>query len=156
MASPLVCGLAGLIIAENPRLNPDQVKQYIQAGCDNIDALNPTYAGQLGSGRINAYKSLQLVQQDLNNYNSNEVINIFPNPSGNICNIRFNQRCINSSFTIIIHNLLGQQVYNETINSFSGFYYPLNLLNLAEGVYITQIILPNESLYKIIVKGKNN
>jgi serine protease len=155
MASPLVCGLAGLIISENPKLNPDQVKYYIQAGCDNIDLMNPAFIGQMGSGRINAYKSLQLVQQDSNNYNSNNVINVFPNPSTNTCNLRFNQRCVNASFEIIIHNLLGQKVYDEIVPNFSGFLYPLNLISLAQGVYITQIILPNTTYNTIIVKGQN-
>ena len=155
MASPLVAGLAGLIVSENPKLNPDQVKYYIQAGCDNIDLENPAYIGQMGSGRINAYKSLQLVQQDLNNYNNNSVINVFPNPSNNTCNIRFNQRIVNSSFEIVIHNLLGQKVYDENVASFNGFLYPLNLTSLAEGVYIANIILPDSSLNTIIVKAIN-
>ena len=32
----------------------------IDAGVDNIDAANPKYAGQLGTGRINLLKALKL------------------------------------------------------------------------------------------------
>ena len=155
MSSPLVCSLAGLVLSENPKLNPDEVKYYIQAGCDNIDALNPAYSGQLGSGRINAFNTLKLVQQDTAKYATNSIINIFPNPCNNTCNIRFNQRCINADFSIMIHNVLGQKVYEGTVSNFNGFYYPLNLISLRQGVFYMQIIMPDMTLNTIIVKGES-
>ena len=155
MASPMVCGLAGLILSVNPKLNPDQVAYYIKAGCDNIDALNPAFTNQLGAGRINAYNSLKLVQQDTAKFNANAIINIFPNPSGSTCNIRFLQRWNGAPITIILKNLLGQPVLQETVTNFIGFYYPLNLYALPQGLYFTQIILPDTSLNTIIIKAAN-
>ncbi|NES05893.1 MAG: S8 family serine peptidase [Okeania sp. SIO2F4] len=58
MAAPHVAGLAALIWSVNPSLTNAQVRKTIEDNCDNIDSLNPTYAGKLGKGRINAYKSL--------------------------------------------------------------------------------------------------
>ncbi len=155
MAAPLVAGLAGLVLSENIKLNPDQVQYYIEAGCDNIDALNPSFKGKLGYGRINALNTLKLVQANINNFNANAVINLFPNPCGNVCNIRFLQRCVDANFTIILHTILGQKVLEETVSGFNGFYYPFDLTKLPQGLYITQIILPDSSIYTTIFKGEN-
>ena len=58
MAAPFVTGLAGLIYAIDPALSNSQVRALIIDNADNIDALNPGYAGLLGSGRINVYNTL--------------------------------------------------------------------------------------------------
>jgi subtilisin family serine protease len=57
MAAPVVAGLVGLVEASNPALTGTQIKALIQQGCDDIDALNPLFAGQLGAGRVNALKT---------------------------------------------------------------------------------------------------
>lgn len=59
MAAPMVAGLAGLIKSHFPTYDKTQIDPLILNNADNIDAINPDYAGQLGSGRINAYQSLQ-------------------------------------------------------------------------------------------------
>lgn len=58
MASPIVAGLAGLILSVNPALSPAQVEQILKNNSDDISAQNPTYIGLLGAGRINAHKAL--------------------------------------------------------------------------------------------------
>jgi hypothetical protein len=58
MASPITAGLAGLLKASDPSYSPDDISDIIIATTDNIDSLNPQYAGMLGSGRINAYSAL--------------------------------------------------------------------------------------------------
>jgi hypothetical protein len=58
MASPHVAGLAGLIWSRNKSLTNAQIRAIIESTCDNIDALNPGFAGKLGKGRINAFKAL--------------------------------------------------------------------------------------------------
>jgi subtilisin family serine protease len=59
MASPHVAGLAGLIWSHNRTLTNHQVRTIIETTGDNIDALNPTFVGKLGKGRINALKALK-------------------------------------------------------------------------------------------------
>jgi subtilisin family serine protease len=59
MACPLVAGLAGLIWSRNASLTHTEVRNIIEATCDNIDGVNPNHAGKLGSGRINAYRALK-------------------------------------------------------------------------------------------------
>ncbi|MBI3006069.1 MAG: S8 family serine peptidase [Ignavibacteriales bacterium] len=58
MASPLVAGLAGLVRWKFPSLLPVQAGEQIRVTSDNIDALNPSFAGNFGHGRINALKAL--------------------------------------------------------------------------------------------------
>jgi subtilisin family serine protease len=60
MSSPIVCGLAGLVRSLHPTWSSFQVDSAIMWGCDNIDSINPNYAGQLGWGRVNAWKTLAL------------------------------------------------------------------------------------------------
>ena len=59
MACPLVAGLAGLIRSRNPNFTPTQVENCIKAFADNINAQNPNYQNQLGTGRINANGAIQ-------------------------------------------------------------------------------------------------
>ncbi len=58
MASPMVAGLAMLIRSAKPSLSKARVDSIITATADNIDASNPTFIGQLGTGRINAVSAL--------------------------------------------------------------------------------------------------
>ncbi|GAB3702387.1 hypothetical protein GCM10027592_31760 [Spirosoma flavus] len=59
MASPLVAGLAALMLSANPTMSAVQVQTGLKATADNIDAQNPSYVGQLGAGRINAFKAVK-------------------------------------------------------------------------------------------------
>ena len=58
MACPLVSGLAALMLSQDPSLSPDELEACLESSCDNIDGLNPSYVGQMGAGRINAYEAL--------------------------------------------------------------------------------------------------
>ncbi|MBD3403237.1 S8 family serine peptidase [candidate division GN15 bacterium] len=58
MAAPMVCGVAALIRSAMPSLTKAEVDSIIMATADDIDALNPTYAGLLGTGRVNALNAL--------------------------------------------------------------------------------------------------
>jgi subtilisin family serine protease len=54
-AAPMVAGEAALLRS----LNANASTAAIDAGVDNIDAANPKYVGQLGTGRINLLKALK-------------------------------------------------------------------------------------------------
>ncbi len=58
MASPLVAGLAGLVIDKFPNYTPLQIAEQIRVNADNIDSQNSGKKDLLGSGRVNAYKAL--------------------------------------------------------------------------------------------------
>jgi subtilisin family serine protease len=59
MACPHVSGVAALVLSYAPgKMTNAQLLELLRNNTDNIDALNPSYAGLLGTGRINAYKAL--------------------------------------------------------------------------------------------------
>lgn len=53
-AAPYVSGTVALMVAANSCLSNEQIESLLRETAVNIDALNPSYAGQLGSGRLNA------------------------------------------------------------------------------------------------------
>jgi len=59
MATPIAAGLVGLMRSAAPSVPADKIEACLFVSCDNIDDINPIYAGQLGHGRINAYKAVQ-------------------------------------------------------------------------------------------------
>lgn len=61
MATPMVAGLLGLMKSHNPNLTNAQLEQCLLDSADDIYWKNPSYTGKLGSGRINAFRSLKCV-----------------------------------------------------------------------------------------------
>lgn len=64
-ACPGVAGVAALILARNPDLRWDQVREIIKNSCDKIDAANGNYDANgrspwYGFGRVNARKAVEL------------------------------------------------------------------------------------------------
>ncbi len=57
-STAVTSGIAALIISAHPTWTRDQVAAQLVGSVDNIDALNPTYAGKLGAGRVNAFKAV--------------------------------------------------------------------------------------------------
>jgi len=58
MSSPDAAAVAALIWSQNPTWTREQVVAQLLGTADNIDAANPTYIGQLGTGRANAYRGV--------------------------------------------------------------------------------------------------
>jgi subtilisin family serine protease len=58
MACPHTSGVAALIVSQYPGITPLEVWNRLTFTANNIDSLNSTYYGQLGSGRINAFSSI--------------------------------------------------------------------------------------------------
>jgi subtilisin family serine protease len=59
-SAPIVAGVAALLKAHFPHYSNLQIAEQIRVTADNIDTIpaNATFAGLLGSGRVNAYKAL--------------------------------------------------------------------------------------------------
>lgn len=58
MATPLVASVAASVWSKNPTWTSSQVWNKVKGTVDNIDSLNPTFVGKLGSGRVNLHKAL--------------------------------------------------------------------------------------------------
>lgn len=59
MAAPHVSGVVGLVASKYPGLTNDEVMARVLFSADDIDAENPGFIDELGSGRINAFRSLE-------------------------------------------------------------------------------------------------
>lgn len=59
-SAPIVSGVAALVFAANPNLTATQVKDIIKNTADDIYHIpyNQPYIGQLGTGRVNAYRAV--------------------------------------------------------------------------------------------------
>ncbi len=67
MASPMLAGLAGLMKSLNPTMPNADLINCLLSTAANINAQNPSYIGQLGSGRIDASAAMACVAASLNN-----------------------------------------------------------------------------------------
>lgn len=67
MAVPLVSGALALVQGTNPSLSPDQALSVLLSSADNINALNPDYVNQLGSGRLNVAQAVLKAALQLKN-----------------------------------------------------------------------------------------
>jgi len=65
MAAPLVSGALALIEQANPELSPREVVNILFASTDNISLLNPDYLGQLGNGRLNIDRAIEMAKAEL-------------------------------------------------------------------------------------------
>jgi subtilisin family serine protease len=60
-ACAMVAGVAGLAKVKDPEITSDLFSWIVSSQADDIDTLNPAYAGWLGGGRLNAYQTLNFV-----------------------------------------------------------------------------------------------
>jgi hypothetical protein len=74
-ASPYVTGTVALMVALKSDITNDEIETILKASATNIDAINPSYIGNIGSGRLNAGLALQMVNDlmdDGNNGHGND------------------------------------------------------------------------------------
>ncbi len=65
MATPLVSASLALIASANPELSRREIVNILFASTDNISRLNPNYLGQLGNGRLNLNKAVEMAKENL-------------------------------------------------------------------------------------------
>jgi PKD repeat protein len=58
MACPMVAGLCALMLSYDTSYTPTMIESCLKAGCENIDAKNPSCLNLIGAGRVNALRSL--------------------------------------------------------------------------------------------------
>ncbi len=147
MACPLVAGTLALMKSYMPHATKQQIIDCLKAGCDNIDAQNPTFVGQMGAGRINAYNSLVCLQQYQNVIlTKNSDFSIFPNPADQSVRISFAKH---GQKTIKILNASG-----KTIADFSTheIVEEIHTRHFPQGIYILMISDSNStSVQKIVI-----
>ncbi len=60
MAAPVISGSLALILATNPNIGREEAVDILFSSTDNIDRLNPNYIGQLGRGRVNLDRAVDI------------------------------------------------------------------------------------------------
>jgi subtilisin family serine protease len=107
MASPLVAGLVGLIKSHAPNASKQDIINCLYNGAENINAVNPSYIGQLGVGRINAYNSL--VCANAYNVQLDAGITVINQPENTVCGNAFTP-------SVVLRNFGSNTLTSVTIN----------------------------------------
>lgn len=152
--TPIVSGLAALMLSLDSTLTPAQVMNCIKNTADNIDALNPSYVGKIGTGRINAEAAMACVAGVTGvstNFDSKEAPLVFPNPtSGNITiSTQYDKP---ENLKIVARNILGGAVYLFSKENTLGGKFQVDLSSQQSGIYFIEVTAGSKtSFYKICV-----
>ena len=137
MASPMVAGIAALILDANPYLSARQVKEIIMqtARQDNYTGVIPPEGStRWGAGKVNAYAAIQLAlvtvgQQEIKNAIS---WSIYPNPVGENLNIT---NLPSSIQEVEIIDLTGKVIRRKVENN------SISVQNLDAGSYWLRLLI---------------
>jgi subtilisin family serine protease len=125
-AAPYVTGTVALMVAANPCISNDEIESLLRESAVNIDALNPSYAGQLGAGRLNAGMAVSRAKSMTELFIESDV---------------FSQGCTPNSGKIQILNGVSNPEVNYTYTWSNGSTSPI-LTNLSNGTYTVTVNSP--------------
>lgn len=111
MASPNVAGVVGLMRSYVPTASNQQIISCLLSSTDNIDAANPSYVGELGSGRVNALAALQCIENFIP-IDDAGIVSV-TTPTGLVCSDSI-------SSSVEIHNFGMDPLTSATINFETG------------------------------------
>jgi subtilisin family serine protease len=148
MASPMVAGIAALILDANPYLSAHQVKEIIMqtARQDNYTGIIPDSGSvQWGAGKVNAYAAVQLALQTigLENVPTELDWNVYPNPVSNELHFTIIEELPQ---TAEIFDLEGN-VYEKRIQDGK-----LRVSDLAPGTYFIRLIIQDKVQQERFIK----
>ena len=144
MSAPLVAGLAALLKAQNSSYTPAQIEAALKKGCDPIDVINPTYTGQLGAGRINAYKALNPSSGSVL-IGLNKPISLFPIPVNNLLTLTLGSGYDHVSEIRIVNAIGEPQLVNfEKV----GSDYRMDVSALSSGIYFLHVKTPSTEKFQ--------
>ncbi|HWB62683.1 MAG TPA: S8 family peptidase [Chitinophagales bacterium] len=143
-ACPNAAAVGALLLAIRPDLYAEDIRNIIAQGCDKVGGYgydsvyqNGTWCHELGYGRVNAYKALQIagtyvIPTGINNANDILSLHIFPNPARGTFQIELNTPTTATMQLFDLNGrLLVQSVLHNGINTVvTG--------SLAAGVYLVK------------------
>lgn len=149
-ATPLVAGIASLILAKNPSLTPAQVRGILQTTAEDMKGLSAEdttgFDKYHGWGRVNAYAALNSPLLSNKEIKSNSVLKII-NPVQNKNVEIYSDRNFTGITTIAILSFDGKQILNKNITITNGKNsIPLN--EIVPGNYI--LTIDNKDFRKVI------
>ncbi|NOR44852.1 MAG: S8 family serine peptidase [Candidatus Delongbacteria bacterium] len=146
MACPHVSGVAALIISLGHGVFTNQeVRDILNNTTDYIDDINPTYAGMLGSGRLNAYAALQMAESMLYTAPPSAPSLVNPSNSSTIADATptfdWADNDETSSYTIMIDN--NSNFGSPEINEVTTVSEYTSTVTLSEEVYYWKVLATN-------------
>lgn len=116
---------------------------FVRSICSSTDVSSWSAIGTLGCS-VTSYNWLLTLSNDNFVYNSeNNKFQIYPNPTKNIFQIKNNSEIEK----LTIFDYLGKVILTQTQNN-----NEINVENLSKGIYIIEIQLENEKVYKKFIK----
>lgn len=142
-ATPLVAGVASLLLAINPSMLPAQVKAIIeQSAEDQVGLASEDVAGwdqYFGHGRLNAYAAL-LTTNIANNTLHNPLLSLYPSPANEVVNFNCGTTPM---LAFSVTDMQGKTVLHEGLNGATA--YALHCEMLRPGVYFLRIETAEET-----------
>lgn len=149
MSAPIVSAVAALVWSVDPNLSATDI-----IGCiiNNVDPVDPSYSGQLGQGRVNAYLAVKCAQDVAANQNSttqNEIRNepiilhfsAAPNPMNVSTKLNY-KLSENALIRLTLFDRNGNQV-RSLINNYrfmaGEHHFLLNRNGLRAGLYFARL-----------------
>jgi serine protease len=130
MACPMVAGLCGLMLSQNPGFDANTIESCLKSSADNIDALNSSLIGQMGAGRINAQKAMECLFLLSEASNLDQIlVKIFPNPGQGSFTVHFEEMeevsvySASGSRMFYLNEIHQSQISIPTSNWESGIYW---------------------------------
>lgn len=154
MAAPIVSGIAAMLRNKHNELTPLQVIEHIKNNADNIDDLNPFYKGVLGTGRVNAFKTLD------NDIQKSIIIKGFYAVDNTNDSVLLPNEQVNVYFTFL--NVL-KAVGDARVEATAVSFYPVefvntnlelgSLMSLEEKSYSNPIsfVIPNDVAFNYVI-----
>jgi len=88
----------------------------------------------------------------INNIESNYSIDIFPNPSNSIINIKSSE-ISNTKVEILIHSSVGELLYSKSLDINNDLNQSIDISAFPIGIYFIQIKFDENNIYKKILKN---
>lgn len=145
-SSPAAAGIIALLLQANPSLNPQQIQDIVIS-----TALEDNHTGNIpdvgnnnwGHGKINAYKAIKKVLQDLAgvyNFQGKKLdCVLYPNPNNGNFTLDYTSEK-QESITVEIYNITGSKLLSTPWNVNTGNNrQSINLSSFAKGLYTIKV-----------------
>ncbi len=137
LATPLVSASLALIAQANPELNRREIVNILFASTENISRLNPNYSGQLGNGRLDLNRAVELAKESL--YSKLGRLIVFPISgnqevkltavNGDLVKKQFGQNNIKPNSSVAIGDVNGDNIDEIVVGSPAGVEPYIMVLN---------------------------